>query len=187
MKHPSFHPEKTQSLQCVLLGGTIVPPATVESAMDTQSLGVSQAVAGFGMTEGLPACGSPSAQDLKVKHGAISMGQALPGVKIRICAVHSRHILDRGQVGELHFCGDLVISGYLYGDNKSFYDDESGHWIATGDEAMMDTDGSVFIFGRYKDIIIRGGENLSPGLIENCLSRAGVQVRVVSRRKERES
>ena len=139
------------------------------------------------MSEGAPVCGSPPGKDLRVKHGAVSMGQALPGVKIRVCAAQSRHILGRGEVGELHYGGDIVISGYLYGDNKSFYDDESGHWIATGDEAMMDADGNIFIFGRYKDIIIRGGENLSPGLIENCLGQAGVQVRCVSSRKEQRS
>ncbi|KAL8915361.1 MAG: hypothetical protein Q9171_000231 [Xanthocarpia ochracea] len=44
----------------------------------------------------------------------------------------------------------------------------------------MDEEGNIFIFGRYKDIIIRGGENLSPGLIENCLGQAGVFGQVIS-------
>lgn len=177
IKQPGFHPTKTRSLQLVLLGGTIVPPAIFADATSPKLLGASKAIAGFGMTEGLPICGSPPGKDLVVHRGAVSLGQTLPGVRIRICKRQSRSILRRGKTGELHYSGDMVISDYLYGDCKSLYDDESGHWIATGDEAMMDDQGNIFVFGRYKDIIIRGGENLSPGLIENCLSRAGIHVK----------
>lgn len=174
IKQPDFHPKMTQSLQCVFLGGTIVSPTVFANATSPKSLGVSKAIAGFGMTEGLPMCGSSPGKDLVVHRGAVSQGQALPGVRIRICRRQSRDILRRGETGELHYGGDLVISSYLFGDNKSLYDDEQGHWIATADEAMMDDQGNIFIFGRYKDIIIRGGENLSPGLIENCIGRAGI-------------
>lgn len=84
----------------------------------------------------------------------------------------------RGEVGELHLGGSGVIGGYMYmyGDNNVFYDYESGHWIATGDRAKMDVDGTLYIMGRYKDIIIRGGENLSPASIEGCLEKTGVRV-----------
>ena len=102
----------------------------------------------------------------------------LAGAKLRICEPESRKVLRRGEVGELHLGGSGVIGGYMYGDNKVFYDDENGHWIATGDQAKMDEDGTIYIMGRYKDIIIRGGENLSPALIENCLEKTGVRVQM---------
>ena len=176
MKQPDFDPAKTRSLQLVLLGGTIVPPAIFADATNPKLLGASEALTGFGMTEGLPICGSQPGKDPVVHRGAVSLGKALPGVRLRICRSQSRDIVPRGETGELHYGGDLVVSDYLHGDSKCFYADESGHWIATGDEAMMDDQGNVFIFGRYEDIIIRGGENLSPGLIENCLGKAGIQV-----------
>ncbi|KAL9627238.1 MAG: hypothetical protein Q9204_006713, partial [Flavoplaca sp. TL-2023a] len=178
-KQPNFHPAKTQSLQWVLLGGTIVSPATFGMAISPELLGASEAVAGFGMTEGLPICGSLPGKELVVHRGAVSLGQALAGVRIRICESEGHEVLRRGETGELHYGGDIVISGYLHGDNTSFYDDDFGHWISTGDEAMMDDEANIFIFGRYKDIIIRGGENLSPGLIENCIGRAMVQGQIV--------
>ncbi|KAL8676904.1 MAG: hypothetical protein Q9186_006616 [Xanthomendoza sp. 1 TL-2023] len=179
LKQPTFHPERTRSLQVVNLGGTIIPPSIAAAATDTAQLGATEAVVRFGMTEGLPVCCSSSQRGLKSEHGAVSLGQPLPGVTVRICESQTRRVLNRGEFGELHFGGGLVIGGYLYGDNQCFYDDQLGHWIASGDEAMMDEQGHIFIFGRYKDIIIRGGENLSPGLIENCLGRAGIQGQII--------
>ncbi|KAI4182316.1 MAG: hypothetical protein LQ348_004869 [Seirophora lacunosa] len=179
LKQPTFHPQKTRSLRRVALGGTIISPGIVAAATDPNLLSASEATAGYGMSEGLPICRSSSKQDMKVDRGAVSLGRALPGVRVRVCQHGSRRVLTRGEVGELHFSGGMVIAGYLFGDNHCFYDDESGHWIATGDEAMMDREGNIFIFGRYKDIIIRGGENLSPALIENCLSKAGVLGQII--------
>ncbi|KAL9011226.1 MAG: hypothetical protein Q9173_003910 [Seirophora scorigena] len=179
LKQPTFRPEKTRSLLRVTFGGTIISPATLAAATDPNLLSASEAVAGYGMSEGLPICRSSSKQDMKVDRGAVSLGRALRGVRVRVCQHGSRRILTRGEIGELHFSGGMVIVGYLFGDNHCFYDDESGHWIATGDEAMMDREGDIFVFGRYKDIIIRGGENLSPALIENCLGKAGILGQII--------
>jgi acyl-CoA synthetase (AMP-forming)/AMP-acid ligase II len=68
--------------------------------------------------------------------------------------------------------GTSVISGYLDGtDPESFYIDEYGSWLKTGDQANMDDHGVVQILGRYKDLIIRGAENISPAKIEECLGQ----------------
>ena len=178
LKQPAFHPEKTRSLKAVSLGGTIISPSTVTAVTDAESVGASDAIVAFGMTEGLPVCGASTNGGVAVDRGIVSMGKPLPGVKVKICQHQSRRTLTRGQIGELHFGGDLLIRGYLYGDNQVFYEDHQGRWIATGDEAMMDAQGDIFILGRYKDIIIRGGLNLSPALIENCFAQAGVVVRL---------
>ena len=177
LNQPSFHPERTKSLKIVSIGGTVVPPHTLAAATDSKLLGASQAVAAFGMSEVIQVCSSASKTGTNLAGGAVCLGQTAPGVKTRICKPQSRCAVTRGEIGELHVGGDLVIEKYLYGDNSCFYDDQSGHWIATGDEAMMDEQGNIFILGRYKDIIIRGGENLSAALIENCLGIAGVSVR----------
>ena len=176
LKHPHYRTERMQSLQMLTLGGTIILPSIVAAAKDPTILGVPSVSVGFGMSEGLPICGGLIDEGMKTSHGAVGQGKALAGAKVRICRGGSRDMLSRGEVGELHFCGDMVIAGYTYGANEAFYDDEDGHWIATGDQAMMDDDGIIFILGRYKDIIIRGGENLSPALIESCMSQLGLSV-----------
>ena len=154
----------------------MISPETLAAAADPNGVGVKVVSAGFGMSEVLPVFGTDSEQPLKIQDGIVGFDKILTGAKVRICEPESRKILRRGEVGELHLGGNGVIGGYMYGDNKVFYDDESEHWIVTGDQAKMDVDGTLYIMGRYKDIIIRGGENLSPALIESCLEKTGVKV-----------
>ncbi|MGG6496913.1 UNVERIFIED_CONTAM: hypothetical protein NY603_28740, partial [Bacteroidetes bacterium 56_B9] len=64
---------------------------------------------------------------------------------------------------------------------KSFYDDEHGRWFMTGDQGIMANDGTVTISGRYKDLIIRGGENIAPAAIEAVLD-AKLKIQVSGQR-----
>lgn len=165
-----------RSLRRIMFGGTVISPETLAAAADPNRVGVKEVSAGFGMSEVLPVFGTGPEKPLKIQDGIVGSDTIVTGARVRICEPESRKILRRGEVGELHLGGSSVIGGYMYGDNKVFYDDESGHWIATGDQAKMDVDGTIYIMGRYKDIIIRGGENLSPALIEGCLEKTGVRV-----------
>lgn len=63
--------------------------------------------------------------------------------------------------------------------DSCFYDDDVGHWIITGDRAVMDEDGACHIVGRYKDLIIRGGENIAPKAIESYLQDLGITAEIV--------
>jgi len=109
------------------------------------------------------------------------VGKVIPGARIRVCSPSSREILNRDVPGELHIGGTSVISGYLDGaDTDAFYKDEYGSWLKTGDQAIIDENGVVHILGRYKDLIIRGGENISPAKIEKCLEQIpGLLVRLI--------
>lgn len=92
---------------------------------------------------------------------------------MRVCLPESREVVNRNVPGELHIGGTSVISGYLDGaDQEAFYTDEYGSWLRTGDQATIDENGAVQILGRYKDLIIRGGENIAPVKIEECLGQA---------------
>ena len=67
-----------------------------------------------------------------------------------------------------------MICGYLNEPTSDkFYLEDKDVWLATGDRALMDVDGHIYILGRYKDIIIRGGENISPAALESCLDTLG--------------
>ena len=174
--HPSFAPKRVKSLHQVCFGGTIIALDTLTAAADPAQLGKARLGAGFGMSEVLPVFGATPDSPWKAQNGCLGFDTLQPGAKVRICEPGSREPLERGKVGELHIGGSGVISGYMYGDNMVFYDDDMDHWIASGDQARMEKDGTLYIMGRFKDIIIRGGENLSPGLIEACLDGAGVTV-----------
>jgi acyl-coenzyme A synthetase/AMP-(fatty) acid ligase len=77
--------------------------------------------------------------------------------------------VPEGQPGELVVSGPQKSYGYLYWDGRVEVLPPAGHH--TGDLAVMDEDGHIHIVGRLKDLIIRGGVNISPVEIDNVLAR----------------
>ncbi|KAL8823140.1 MAG: hypothetical protein Q9191_006136 [Dirinaria sp. TL-2023a] len=105
-------------------------------------------------------------------------GRMAPGAKARICAPGSRDPLRRGEIGELHQGGKTITDRYIGGDDdvSSFYTDQAGSWHVSGDRAVMAVTGEISVLGRYKDIINRAGENISPSTMERVLDGTeGVQ------------
>jgi acyl-CoA synthetase (AMP-forming)/AMP-acid ligase II len=101
----------------------------------------------------------------------IPVGAPISGTRAKICALGSQKPLEGEEAGELHVGGPQIIRGYLNSNNESFYTDSGGtRWIRTGDMARIEN-GQIYIIGRYKDIIIRGGHNISPTKIERSLER----------------
>ncbi|CAK4030360.1 acetyl- synthetase [Lecanosticta acicola] len=130
----------------------------------------------YGMTETSPVSFMTRTDDALAKR-IETVGRLQPHVEAKILdpTDHTRIL----QVGER---GELAVSGYLV--MKEYYDDpvrtrqvmladpddaSNKRWMLTGDEASMDAEGYVSITGRIKDLIIRGGENIHPLEIENCL------------------
>ena len=175
--HPSFTPESVKSLTRVTLASTVISSECLLAAIEKSKLGTTRAIVGFGMSEGLSVLGASTDRMLTTEGDLLGLDEIYPGAKIKVCEVGTRRVLERGEIGELHFGGNMRIGGYLDGDNSCFYDDDKGRWISTGDQAKMDVNGTVYILGRCKDIIIRAGENLSPISIEICLNKAGVKVK----------
>ncbi|KAL8687155.1 MAG: hypothetical protein Q9218_006595 [Villophora microphyllina] len=127
----------------------------------------------YGMTETSPVSAMTTTDDPLDKR-IDSVGRLLPHVEAKIVDP-----MDRRRVLPVNSRGELAVSGYLV--MKEYWDDplrtaevmlgdDSGKtWMHTGDEAEMDADGYVKITGRIKDIIIKGGENIHPLEVENCL------------------
>jgi len=106
------------------------------------------------------------------------VGRMAPGARARICAPNSRDPVERGVIGELHQGGKTIIDRYIGGGDEvsSFYTDKTGSWHISGDRAVMADTGEISVLGRYKDIINRAGENISPSTMERVLDQVeGVQ------------
>ncbi|KAL9041246.1 MAG: hypothetical protein Q9214_004174, partial [Letrouitia sp. 1 TL-2023] len=174
LNHPLFSSHVPVSLRLLGMGAEMVPQDLITRCKEAIGSHV-VTWSGWGMTEGIGMLGWDQDSPVPSHSGALAVGKVMPGSRIRICEAGSRIPLKRGDIGELHCSGTSVISEYLnYSSCEDFYVDQHGTWFISGDRAMMDKSGSVYILGRYKDIIIRGGENISPATIESCLNGFGV-------------
>ncbi|MBA7676674.1 3-[(3aS,4S,7aS)-7a-methyl-1,5-dioxo-octahydro-1H-inden-4-yl]propanoyl:CoA ligase [subsurface metagenome] len=79
------------------------------------------------------------------------------------------HELPLGQVGEIVARGPRVMTGYWKDEEKTSKTIDKEGWVHTGDMGYMDEDGYFFLAGRTTDMIIRGGENISPEEVEAVL------------------
>lgn len=101
-----------------------------------------------------------------------SIGFRLPFVEIRIVQVDDDGHIERDcgndEIGLVVCRGPQIFGGYLdpVHDNKAWLD---GGWFDTGDLGRIDKDGYVWLTGRAKDLIIRGGHNIDPATIEDIL------------------
>jgi len=93
-----------------------------------------------------------------------SAGMPLPGVTVEIRDSRGT-VLPAGEVGEIHVRGDQISGEYI---EKGSLLDVHG-WFPTKDNGYVDDAGYLFVIGRNDDVIIRGGENMSPGEIEDVL------------------
>ena len=96
-----------------------------------------------------------------------STGPSIDGVEIKIFDESDREV-PTGEVGEICLRGPNVMKGYLHKEEETRAALRNG-WLHTGDMGYLDRDGDLFITDRKKDLIIRGGENISPGALEEIL------------------
>jgi acyl-CoA synthetase (AMP-forming)/AMP-acid ligase II len=179
LSDPDFSQDGYPSLRVVVMGADRVTKELVKQCKG--DFRPEKVANGWGMTEGLTVVGANFDEPDAWREGEMSVGHVLPGAAIRVCAPDTTEVANRGETGELHMSGPQVIAGYYSRksvvQNDSFYELDGRTWFKTGDAVVMDDDGNVFLTGRFKDLIIRGGENVHPGLIENCLNALpGVQV-----------
>lgn len=98
-----------------------------------------------------------------------SIGQALAPSEIRIVDGDGKE-LPAGEVGEIEIRGPTVMKGYYKDPDATAATIRHG-WVRSGDLARLDDEGYIFIVGRKKETIIRGGENISPLEVEQIIAR----------------
>jgi acyl-CoA synthetase (AMP-forming)/AMP-acid ligase II len=116
------------------------------------------------MLEGL----SDEEKDKKLKRLASSIGRPLPDVEVKILGENGE-ALPPNEVGDIVAKGPRIMTGYWQDDQKTAKAFTSDGWLITGDKGWLDDEGYVFLAGRGDDMIIRGGENVSPEEVENAI------------------
>ncbi|KAK5124402.1 hypothetical protein LTR85_001619 [Meristemomyces frigidus] len=171
LAHPYFAQADLSTLVSVDISGAGVLPSIVDACI--KGLRV-PSYSSYGMTESPNTVMWEEDGQSVIRNGEVVAGKCVRGTTVKICEPETRNIVPRGQVGELHSGGPQVIHGYADPNvsSSNFYVDENGtQWVVSGDQAVMDEDEVIRISGRYKDMIIRGGENISPASIEDYLGR----------------
>lgn len=159
------------SLRHLSYGGGRMPlPVLAEAMRRLPSVGF---VNGYGLTETSSTITvlnpedhriAASSDDPAVRARLGSVGRALPTVELSVRDTAGRIVSD-GELGELWVRGEQVSGRYVGVEPGR---NEDG-WFRTKDAARIDGDGYVFIDGRLDDVIVRGGENISPGEVEDAL------------------
>lgn len=163
--------EGFQYLRTGIAAGSSVPAELMRKLH--QILNLTELTICYGMTETSPVSAMTTTDDPMEKR-INTVGRLLPHVEAKVVDPfdHDR-ILDVGERGELAVHGYLVMKEYWGQPEKSAEalkaDRDGKIWMHTGDEALIDAEGYVNITGRIKDLIIRGGENIHPLEVENCL------------------
>ena len=153
------------SLQVASGGGAAIPVAVVQ-AFEKMGLPVLQV---YGMTE--TASVHCMSYPLMPRHAG-STGRPLPHSKLRVVRIDAegRYAGDCGtdEIGVVAMAGPGVFSGYLMDKHNVGAFVEPG-WVNSGDLGRLDADGELWITGRAKDLIIRGGHNIDPAPLEELL------------------
>ncbi|NEX63712.1 AMP-binding protein [Noviherbaspirillum galbum] len=152
------------SIARVISGGSTVP---VELLRHWNARYGTRCSITYGLTEASPIITQSAPYDPDdLQMG--SCGQPLPAVEVDLVDAAGNRV-PPGQVGEVRTRGWLVMKGY-FGNAQATQDVLSDDgWLRTGDLGHMDERGYLWISGRAKDMIIRGGENISPREIEEAL------------------
>jgi len=159
---PGFGPEHAALMRWVGLGGSPVPVAVSERA---EALGIA-VTRNYGSTEHPSTTGSTADAPREKRHR--TDGHALPGVELRLVDGEGREV-GLGEPGEIWSRGPDLCAGYTNPALDGAFDAEG--WYRTGDVGILDAEGYLTITDRMKDIIIRGGENVSAAEVEELVQR----------------
>ncbi len=165
LNYPGFSRFRLTSLRKGVMAGAPCPIEVMRRVVE--DMHCAQMLVGYGQTESTPII-TMSHVDDSIETRCTTVGCALPETEVRIAGPDGK-TLDVGEQGELLARGYMVMQGYDDEPEATRRAIDAEGWLHTGDLAVMRPDGYFRITGRAKDMIIRGGENISPREIEELI------------------
>ena len=176
MEDAHFENFQGGTLELLTYGAAPMPYDVIRAAVDVfpRNVGFMNA---YGQTESTSSIsflgpddhrldGSP--EEIAVKeHRLRSVGKVMPDIEVLILDPNDQPV-ETGDEGEICVRGDRIMAGYYKQEEETATAIRNGI-LHTGDVGYLDDEGYLFITGRTKDLIIRGGENIAPGEIEQVL------------------
>ncbi len=175
--HPDFDKYDLSSLKVVTYGAAPMPFEVIKKAIEVLP-GVNF-INAFGQTETASTIttlspedhiieGTEEEKEKKLSRLTSSIGRPMSDIEMKIVGEEGND-LPLGEVGEIVARGPRVMSGYWKDAEKTEKVLTKDGWLRTGDMGYMDEEGYFYLAARADDMIIRGGENISPEEVENVL------------------
>ncbi len=167
LEHPRFKEFDLSSLRTGIMAGSPCPTAVMRRVIDEMHM--PQITICYGMTETSPVSFQTYPED-PIERRVGTVGRVHPHVEVKVIDADGR-VTARGIPGEILTRGYSVMRGYWNDEERTREVLDEAGWMHTGDIGVIDEEGYCNIVGRVKDMIIRGGENISPREIEEFLYR----------------
>ena len=175
LDHPEYDKYDLSSLEVITYGAAPMPLEVIKQAI--QRMPHTRFINAFGQTETastitmLPPenhdlTGSPEEVERKLRRLS-SIGKPLEDVEVRIVDEEGKDV-PQGEVGEIVARGSRLMKGYWHQEEATRQTVRKG-WLYTGDLGYCDEEGYIFLAGRARDFIKRGGEMVSPDDVERVL------------------
>jgi acyl-CoA synthetase (AMP-forming)/AMP-acid ligase II len=174
---PDFNRYNLSSLKVITYGAAPMPFEVINKAI--KMMPWVKFINAFGQTETASTItalgpedhvieGTEEQKEKKLKRLSSSIGKSLPDVEVKIVDEEGK-ALPSLEVGEIWARGPRIMTGYWRDEQKTSQVMTGDGWLRTGDMGWMDEEGYIYLAGRGDDMIIRGGENISPEEVENVL------------------
>lgn len=166
LERAQFNNFDFSSLRTGIMAGSPCPIEVMKKVIDKMNM--REIVIVFGQTEASPGCTMTTTSD-SIDKRVNTVGRAFPGVECKIIDPESGEELPINTPGEFCARGYNIMKGYYKMPEATAQAIDKDGWLHTGDLCTVDEDGYYKVVGRIKDMIIRGGENIYPKEIEECL------------------
>jgi fatty-acyl-CoA synthase len=167
LEHPEFRQYDLRTLRTGVMAGAPCPVEIMKRVISDMHM--KEVTIAYGMTETSPVS-FQSSRDDSIERRVSTVGAIHPHLEVKVVDAEGR-VTPRGERGELLTRGYSVMHGYWDDEEKTKQSIDPQGWMHTGDLATLDDAGFCNIVGRVKDLIIRGGENVSPREVEEFLYR----------------
>jgi long-chain acyl-CoA synthetase len=159
---PGINAASFSTVRLALTGASKMPEDVTRVLADRCGIIVHE---GYGLTEASPVVSMSVGRTVHIG----SIGHVLPGIELRLVDENGDDA-ENGDSGEIWVRGDNVFRGYLRDEEATARVITPEGWLRTGDVAVLDDDGYLFLVDRVKDLIIVSGFNVYPAEVESVLN-----------------
>ncbi|MGH7657236.1 MAG: class I adenylate-forming enzyme family protein, partial [Gemmatimonadales bacterium] len=162
-REESFGQRDLAPIRSGIVAGGVVAAGLIQSIRSWCDVQIAYGLTETGPTVSVTRFGDPAEKRIE------TVGRPLPGVEVKVMDVASGSLHDEEAVGEVAVKGANLMHGYYRMPGETRKAMTSDGYFLTGDLAVLDEDGYLQIVGRRKEIIIRGGQNITPREVEDVL------------------